>query len=111
MAHWLHAEYRDFAGAPRMMLCTCALGTFLFESRFDTDAGEYLPYYAVYRLPPVSSSETCASWFGLETRAVERLADLPVSDFPFDPARREFLPYDSIEWLLRGHARPGEPIR
>jgi hypothetical protein len=105
MARWLHAEYRDFYDVPRMMVCSCALGTFLFNSRFDEKTAGYLDYYEVYRMPPGSNSEVCASWYGLETRAVERLADLPVDQFPFDGGRREFLPYDSIEGVLRGSGK------
>jgi hypothetical protein len=101
MPEWLHAEYRDFEDIPRMMLCTSARGTFFFCSRFDTRKAAYADYYEVYRIRPLSDSEACASWFGLETRALERLPDLPVGDFPFDAPARRFLPYDPIEPLLR----------
>ncbi|MDP9087693.1 MAG: hypothetical protein M3O26_02985 [Pseudomonadota bacterium] len=57
--------------------------------------------YEVYRLPSLSENELARSWEGLELRAVERLSDLPVREFPFDVARRAFLEYDSIlPWLL-----------
>jgi ribosomal protein S18 acetylase RimI-like enzyme len=84
-----------------MMVCTGHEGTFLFYSRLDSASNEYLDHYEVYRLPSQSDSEPCASWFGLETRALERLADLPIRDFPFDADRRGFLPYDSIVERLR----------
>ncbi|MGH8251543.1 MAG: hypothetical protein ACREVI_12740 [Steroidobacteraceae bacterium] len=100
MARWLHAEYRDFHDFPRVMVCTNADGTYLFSSPFDPASGRYADYYEVYRLPAMSESETCLSWFGLETRALERLPDLPVRAFPFDTARREFLEYDSIRSAL-----------
>lgn len=100
MAHWLNAEYRDFYDVPRMMVCTSAAGTYLFLSRFDSVTDDYSDTYEVYRVPTMSESETCGSWFGLETRAHERLPDLPVSSFPFDNARRVFLEYDSIAPLL-----------
>lgn len=119
MSQWLHAEYRDFHDVPRMIVCTNATGTFLFQSRFDDDRGEYLDFYEVYRLPPIREGEACLSWFGLETRALERLPDLPVDAFPFDVARRAFLEYDSIAALLTGgtqanrmdphRRRPGGP--
>lgn len=76
MAQWLHAE------------------------RLDPVTGEYSDKYEVYRLPAIRESETCGSWFGLETRALERLPDLPVRSFPFDVSRRVFLEYDSIASLL-----------
>lgn len=100
MAQWFHAEYRDFHDFPRMMVCTGTPGTFLFNSRLDPATGEYSDNYEVYRLPAMRGSETCASWFGLETRALERLADLPVRSFPFDVSRRVFLEHDSIASLL-----------
>jgi len=104
MPNWLHAEYRDFEDIPRMMMCTNARGTYFFRSRFDARKAAYADCYEVYRIRPLSDSEACASWFGLETRALERLPDIPVSDFPFDVAARKFLPYDPIEPLLRADA-------
>lgn len=100
MANWLHAEYRDFHDVPRTMVCTNAHGTFLFMSRFDEAKGAYADCYEVYRIRPLPESGTCASWFGIETRAQERLPDIPVRDFPFDLANRSFLPYDPIASLL-----------
>ena len=100
MTDWIHAEYRDFYDVPRMMVCSNARGTYLFWSRFDEEKDDYTDYYEVYRIRPLSDSEACASWFGLETRALERLADIPVGDFPFDVAARRFLPYDPIAPLL-----------
>ena len=100
MADWIHAEYRDFEDVPRMMVCTNAQGTYYFWSRFDHAKGAYADYYEVYRIRPLSDSEACASWFGLETRALERLPDIPVDDFPFDVATRRFLSYDPIAALL-----------
>jgi hypothetical protein len=97
---WLTAEYRDLYDVPRAILCSNARGNFYFLSRFDESADAYADHYEVYRMPPMREGETCASWFGLETRAVERLHDLPVKDFPFDVATREFLPYDPIAQLV-----------
>lgn len=96
VTEWLHAEYRDFDGVPRAMLCTSARGTFYFLSRLDTNRGDYSDAYEVYRIHPPGESEVCQSWFGLETRALERLPDIAVRSFPFDLAARVFLPYDSI---------------
>jgi hypothetical protein len=101
MPRWLQAEYRDFDEFPRLIVCTGSEGTFFFRSRFDAATGRYCGHYEVYRLPSQSDSEPCASWFGLETRALARLADLPVHEFPFDVERRTFLPYDSIAERLR----------
>ena len=101
MTHWQHAEYRDFYGYPRMMVCTNGNGTFLFLSRFDEAVGAYRDYYEVYRIRPLTESEACLSWFGLETRALARLPDLPVAQFPFDTGKREFLAYDSIIQYLQ----------
>jgi ribosomal protein S18 acetylase RimI-like enzyme len=102
MPRWLQAEYREFHDdVPRMMVCTGREGTFLFYSRFDAASDAYLDHYEVYRLPSESDSEPCAAWFGLETRALERLADLPIREFPFDAERRGFMPYDSIVERLR----------
>lgn len=100
MRRWQYAEYRDFDEVPRTIVCSGAPGTFLFLCRAAADG--YADHYEVYRLPPLRDGEACASWFGLETRATQRLDDLPVEAFPFDPLRREFLPYDPIEPLLRG---------
>lgn len=100
MANWLHAEYRDFYDVPRELLCTNAQGTYYFLSRFDVRRDEYADHYEVYRIRPITESDVCSSWFGLETRALERLPDLPVRAFPFDVSRRTFLPYDSIASLL-----------
>jgi hypothetical protein len=96
MNRWLHAEYRDFDESPRAMLCTSPSGTYYFISRFDSARGAYADAYEVYRLRPLGEGEACLSWFGLETRAIERLPDLPVKDFPFDVTAHRFLPYDSI---------------
>lgn len=101
MKRWLHAEYRDFDGSPRAMLCTSAKGTYFFLSRFDASRGAYSDDYEVYRLRPMGEGDACQSWFGLETRAIERLADVPVRDFPFDASSRRFLPYDPIASCLR----------
>jgi hypothetical protein len=100
MTVWRHAEYRDFEGAPRAMLCTGTRGSYYFLCRFDAGRGAWSDSYEVYRIRPPGESETCLSWFGLETRARERLPDIPVGDFPFDVAAREFLPYDSIASIL-----------
>jgi hypothetical protein len=56
----------------------------------------------VYRIPELRESELCASWFGLETRALARLPDIPVNEFPFDAATHRFLDYDPIAPLLGG---------
>ena len=96
MTDWLHAEYRDFDTVPRAMLCRSAKGTYYFLSRFDASRGAYPETYEAYQLPAMSEGEACQSWFGLETRAIERLPDIRVSDFPFDVTTRRFLPYDAI---------------
>jgi hypothetical protein len=96
MAQWLSAQYRDFYDLPRMIVARSDLGTFLFYSRFEGAADEYGGCYELYRMPSLSANELAASWEGLELRALERLSDLPVGDFPFDVARRAFLDYDSI---------------
>ena len=96
MTDWLHAEYRDFDTAPRAMLCRSAKGTYFFLSRFDPSRGAYADIYEAYRLHPMGEGEVCQSWFGLETRAVARLVDIPIGEFPFDVTTRQFLPYDSI---------------
>ena len=96
MTEWLHAEFRDFDGVPRAMVCTSERGTYYFVSRFDAESGGFRDWYEVYRIDPMEEGEVCLSWFGLETRARERLPDLPVAEFPFDVAARQFLPYDSI---------------
>lgn len=101
MKAWLHAEYRDLDGFPRAMLCTGARGTYYFVCRHDAERGRYADAYEVYRLRTPAEDAACLSWFGLETRAEERLADLPVRDFPFDVTARRFLPYDPIAALLR----------
>jgi hypothetical protein len=100
MPTWLHAEYRDFHDYPRAMVCTNARGTFLFLSRFDEAKHDYADHYEVYRIRPLPEGEACASWFGIETRALARLPDLPVHEFPFDVSARKFLPYDPIAALL-----------
>jgi hypothetical protein len=105
MPDWLHAEYRDFCDYPRTIVCTSARGTFLFLSRFDAAKDGYADYYEVYRIRPFAEGEACASWFGIETRALERFPDLPVREFPFDVPARKFLPYDPIETLLRSGVR------
>lgn len=101
MTDWLQAEYRDFDGVPRAMLCTTVGGScFYFVSRFDTRSGAWSDSYETYRVRPLGEGEACQSWFGLETRARQRLPDIPVRDFPFDGAARAFLPYDSIASIL-----------
>lgn len=102
MPDWLRAEYRDFEqGAPRQMVCIAGRGTFFFLSPYDGATGRYADHYEVYQLPALGEGEVCASWFGLETRALARLADLPVARFPFDPVQRAFLPYDAIADALK----------
>lgn len=100
MTDWLHAEYRDYDVVPRAMLCTGAGGTYYFVSRFDAWRRTYSDSYEVYRIRPMGEGEACLSWYGLETRALERLSDLPVRDFPFDVTARTFLAYDPIVPLL-----------
>ena len=107
MAQWLNAQYRDFYDLPRMIVARSELGTFLFYSRFEEATDEYSESYEVYRVPPLSGGDLAASWEGLELRALERLSDLPVKDFPFDVARRAFLDYDSILPVLMGGGRSG----
>jgi hypothetical protein len=102
MARWLHAEYRDFHDVPRAMVCRNEFGTFYFLSHFDTENEEYAGHYEVYRIPELRESDLCASWFGLETRALARLPDIPVNEFPFDAATHRFLDYDPIAPLLGG---------
>jgi hypothetical protein len=108
MATWLAAEYRDFDGFPRTMVCTNARGTYFFKSPLDPDRNAYLDHYEVYRIRPLPEGEACLSWFGLETRALERLVDIPVRDFPFDRAARKFLPYDAIAPLLAAAGRKAD---
>jgi len=100
MTDWLHAEYRDFDVVPRAMLCTGARGTYYLVCRFDAGRGVYADTYEAFRIRPLGEGETCLSWFGLETRALERLPDIRVREFPFDVAARAFLPYDSIASML-----------
>lgn len=104
MPHQIHAEDRDFHDVLRAMLCTSPSGTFYFLSRYDSQRGMHADHYEVYRPPPVNESAACASWFGLETSALERLPDLPVAEFPFDAERRAFLAYDAIASRIRGGA-------
>jgi hypothetical protein len=100
MTDWLHAEYRDFDVMPRAMLCTGVRGTYYFVSRFEAGGGAYADSYEAFRIRPLGEGEACLSWFGLESRALERLPDIPVREFPFDVAARAFLPYDSIAPML-----------
>jgi hypothetical protein len=100
VSEWINAEYRDFDGVPRAMLCTTRTGTYYFLSRFDASRGGYSDSYEAWRLPPMGEGETCLSWFGLETRAIERLPDIPLREFPFDVTARKFLPYDAIASTL-----------
>ena len=102
MTQWIYAEYRDFYDRPRAILCTGREGTFYFLCPFDETADDYAEHYEVYRLPTMPCGEVCASWFGLETRAVARLPNLPVGLFPFDSPNRQFLDYDPIQPLLSG---------
>ena len=90
-----------------MIVARSDLGTFLFYSRFEETADEYAGCYEVYRIPSLSGEELAGSWEGLELRAVERLSDLPVGDFPFDVARRAFMDYDSILPRLVGRGLSG----
>ena len=108
MTQWTLAEYRDFYDRPRAMVCTGREGTFYFLCPFDEATDEYAGHYEVYRLPALAESEVCASWFGLETRALVRLSDIPVQSFPFDSPNRRFLHYDSIAPAL---SLSGEPQR
>lgn len=100
MTDWLHTEYRDFHDFPRAMLCTSRHGTYYFLCRFNDARGAYEDAYEVYLLASMGEGEACLSWFGLETRALERLPNLPVREFPFDVTARAFLPYDPIVPLL-----------
>lgn len=101
VAKWIHAEYRDFHDRPRAMLCVGHEGTFYFLCPFDDDKDDFADHYKAFRLPPLSEGQVCESWFGLETRAVECLEDIPVSSFPFDVESRAFLDYEPIRHLLR----------
>jgi hypothetical protein len=101
MAEWLSAEYRDFYDVPRMIVARCDLGTFLFFSRFDDVADDYSDNYELYLMPTLSAADLAGSWVGLEARALKRLPDLGIRQFPFDVARREFLEYDSLNSLLQ----------
>jgi hypothetical protein len=105
MPTWLTAEYRDFDGYPRTMVCTNTRGTYLFKSPIDPARNAYLDHYEVYRIRPLPEGDACLSWFGIETRALERLPDIPVREFPFDQATRRFLPYDPIAPLLAAAGR------
>ena len=100
MTDWLHAEFREFHDVPRAMLCTGPHATYYFLCRFNGARDQYDDVYEAYRLRPMGDGDVCQSWFGLETRAAERLPDIPVRDFPFDVATCRFLPYDSIVPLL-----------
>lgn len=100
MTDWLEAEYRDFDGVPRAMLCTGRRGTYYFLSRLDGARDTWSDVYEVYRIRPMGEGEVCLSWFGLETRALQRLPDIPVRSFPFDVTARSFLPYDPIIAML-----------
>ncbi len=101
MTDWLHAEYRDFDVVPRAMLCTSARGTYYFVSPIRRRARRATPTRTrSFRIRPMGEGEACLSWFGLETRALERLPDIRVREFPFDVAARAFLPYDSIASML-----------
>lgn len=100
MTDWLEAEYRDFDGVPRAMLCTGRHATYYFLCRFDAARDAYDDVYEVYRIRPMGEGEVCLSWFGLETRALQRLPDIPVRSFPFDVTARAFLPYDPIVTML-----------
>jgi hypothetical protein len=110
MPEWLHAEYRDFDGVPRAMLCTSARGCYYFLSRFDAAGGRYSGTYEAYRIRPPGEGEACQSWFGLESRAEERLPDIPVDGFPFDPVARRFLAYDAIASVLGERPAVGDAV-
>lgn len=96
MASWRLAAYRNFWDFPRMVVATNDSGTFLYYSRFEEALDDYTDYYAVYRMPELTLEELQGTWEGLEERALERLADVPIRSLPFDVTHREFLDYDAL---------------
>jgi len=86
--HWRVIEYREFYDVPRMIVAADDEGLYLFYSRFDQGADEYLRHYEVYRMPELKGEVLAGSWEGLELRALERKPDIALNELPFKIERR-----------------------
>ena len=95
MPQWTFQAYRDFWDVPRMVVATNESGTYLFHSRFDDGLDDYIDYYEVHELPPLSVVELQGSWAALPARSLRRLTDVPLRELPFEITRREFRDFDS----------------
>ena len=67
---------------------------FLFDSRFDEQADEYLDHYEVWRLPVLTDEQLNRDWTELHQLAIERLPNLGLRDLPFQVQRRGEYPED-----------------
>ena len=63
--------------------------TFLFNSKFDNSADDYVGFYEVYRMPELTADDLAGSWAGIEKRALEKLEDIPLDGLPFSVTRRD----------------------
>ncbi len=88
MSDWSNIAYREFWDVPRMIVAERRGEAYLFYSRFDEEADEYMDCYEVWRLPPLASMDLTGTWEGLEKRALARLPDISLSGLPFVVPRR-----------------------
>jgi hypothetical protein len=84
MTGWSGITYRGFYDVPRMILASCDGQMHLFDSRFDDELDDYIDYYEVWRLPPLTDAQIKGSWLELAQLALERMPDIGLTELPFD---------------------------
>lgn len=91
-ASQLRFEYREFYDVPRLILVERGNESYLLDSPFDEEVGEYSETFHVYRLPSAIAAKLRgkASWEDA-TGLGQLIGMIPVTEVEFDPSKRESL--------------------
>src|SRR5437870_2205879 len=82
-------RYRDFWDVPRIFIVEHEGHNYLFSCPVDEATEDFGDQYHVYLLPKLEQSPLRGSWADLPAKAIQRLADVPISRVRWDPTRRK----------------------
>jgi hypothetical protein len=93
-------RYREVWDVPRIFFVHHGSRLLLFDCPFDETIEDYPNLYHVYLMPLLNEQELAGSWGHLAGRAIEHLADVPISHVHFDPSKRESVDADLLDELI-----------
>jgi hypothetical protein len=101
---WVPIHYREVWDVPRIFVVRYGNRFLLFDCPFDEAIEDYPDSYHVYLMPPLTEQDLTGSWGHLAERAIEHLADVPISHVQFDPTKRQSVDAALLDELIARRA-------